>query len=569
MARQARRFALALKGPLDEISSWEFREEKRPKGGSTVPPRRIRGTFSAAAHSWADRSDAMNARVNQLAQRLRRLLGLFRGSGGRRARACPDVPTLPDLATREALRDSEERLRLVRRATGLGMYEIDWVERRRYWSPELRAILRLPEELDINTDTDLLERILPSDMRDAFRAKLQASLAPESGGDYEDEHRIIRFDGSTGWILLRGKTFFSDGPEGRRATRSIGLIVDITDRKRGEEANALLASTVHSSSDAIFSIDPGQIIKTWNGGAERLYGYTALEAIGHSLRMICPEQLHDEQAGLYRQTMGGKPVLLETVRRHKNGRLIPVGISGSPIFAPDGRVVGVAAVHRDMTENREYKEHLGFTLRELSHRTKNLLAVVQGLAHMIARRSDGIEDFEARFRGCVQALAYSHDLLVQHDWQGATLEELLRVQLEPFGGVDGKKIVVQGPEVYLTPQTMQSLGLIMHELATNATKHGALSSPSGSVAIGWARDPANNGVRLNWQEHGGPPVRHPERKGFGQVVFERIGASLDGDISVDFRPEGFACAVTIAANNLLSAGPRGQNGSPGAPGTLH
>lgn len=494
----------------------------------------------------------MNARVNQFTRLLRRLQGLLRAPGRRRGRARADRQSLPELATQEALRDSEERLRLVRRATGLGMYEIDWIARRRYWSPELREILRVPGDLDINTDTDLLERIIPNDMRTRFREKIQASLHPDSGGDYEDEHRITRFDGSTGWILLRGKTFFSDGADGKRPTRSIGLIVDITDRKRGEEANALLASTVHSSMDAIFSIDPDLIIRTWNGGAERLYGYTALEAIGRSLQIICPEKLHAEQTGLYNETMSGKPVLLETLRRHKDGRLVPVGISGSPIFAADGRVTGVAAVHRDITANRAYEEHLAFTLRELSHRTKNLLAVVQGLAHMIARRSEGIDEFEVRFRGCVQALAYSHDLLVQHDWQGATLEELLRVQLAPFGGVDGTKIVMQGPEVFLTPPTMQSLGLIMHELATNATKHGALSTPTGKVAIGWTRDPGDDGIRLNWQEQGGPPVGKPNRKGFGQVVFERIGASLDGAISVDFRPEGFVCDVTIAANNLMS-----------------
>ncbi|TMJ02728.1 MAG: PAS domain S-box protein [Alphaproteobacteria bacterium] len=511
----------------------------------------------------------MNARVNQFTQLLRRLPGLLQGLRRRRFGARPEQPAASDLATQEALRESEERLRLVRRATGLGMYEIDWVARRRYWSPELRAILRAPADLDINTDIDLLERIIPNDMRTRFRAKLQASLDPERGGDYDDEHRITRFDGSTGWILLRGKTFFSEGAEGKRPTRSIGLIVDITDRKRGEEANALLASTVHSSTDAIFSIDPDLTIKTWNGGAEQLYGYTALEAIGRSLRVICPEKLHDEQAGLYRETMNGRPVLLETTRRHKDGHLIPVGISGSPIFSSEGRVIGVAAVHRDMTEHRAYEEHLAFTLRELSHRTKNLLAVVQGLAHMIARRSDDIDAFEARFRGCVQALAYSHDLLVQHDWQGATLEELLRVQLAPFGGVDGAKIVAQGPEVFLTPPTMQSLGLIMHELATNATKHGALSSPTGSVAIGWTRDPSDNGIRLNWQERGGPLVGQPKRKGFGQVVFERIGASLDGAISVDFRPEGFVCDVTIAANNLLSPGKRPQGDRPGAGGTVH
>jgi PAS domain S-box-containing protein len=481
-----------------------------------------------------------------------RWLAISVDPGSRRASARADEGA----RAAEALRDSEERLRLVRRATGLGMYEIDWVARRRYWSPELRAILRVPAELDINTDADLLEHIIPKEMRAAFRAKVQASLAPGNNGDYEDEHRITRFDGSAGWILLRGKTFFQDGPEGRRPTRSIGLVVDITDRKRGEEANALHASTVLSSTDAIFSIDPNLTIRTWNPGAERMYGYSAAEAIGQSLQMICPESTRDEQAGLYTQAMSGQPVLLETLRRHKDGHLIPVGISGSPIFAPDGRVTGVAAVHRDMTENRENKEHLAFTLRELSHRTKNLLAVVQGLAHMIARRSDEIDDFEVRFRGCIQALAYSHDLLVAHDWQGATLEELLRIQLAPFGGIEAGKITLQGPEVHLAPQTMQSLGLIMHELATNATKHGALSTPSGSVAIGWMRDPAHEGLTLTWQERGGPLVEPPERKGFGRVVFERIGASLDGEIATDFRPEGFVCAVTIAANNLLPSNRR-------------
>jgi PAS domain S-box-containing protein len=459
----------------------------------------------------------------------------------------------PTLSTEAALRDSEEQLRLVRRATGLGMYEIDWVARRRYWSPELRALLRVPADMDINTDADLLERIIPEAMRPRFRAKLQASLKPESSGDYEDEHRVTRFDGSVGWILLRGKTFFAEGPRGRMPTRSIGLIVDITDRKRAEETNALHASTVLSSNDAIFSIDPNQIIRTWNPGAERLYGYTAAEAIGSPLAILCPDELHDEQAGLYARTIAGEPVVLETTRRHKDGRRIPVGVSGAPIFDAEHHVVGIAAVHRDMTERQRYEEHLAFTLRELSHRTKNMLAVVQGLTRMIARRSDNIEEFETRLRGCIQALAYSHDLLVQHDWQGATLDELVRIQLAPFGGLDTGRITVEGPAVYLRPQAMQSLGLILHELATNATKHGALSGRSGVVKIDWELQPGN-GVELHWVESGGPPVAPPQHKGFGQVVFERIGASLEGEVKSDFRPEGLVCAVSIAASNFLPGG---------------
>jgi two-component sensor histidine kinase len=138
---------------------------------------------------------------------------------------------------------------------------------------------------------------------------------------------------------------------------------------------------------------------------------------------------------------------------------------------------------------------------------------------------------------------------MQHDWRGATLGELMRIQLEPFGGLDGTRIAASGPEVHLLSQATQSLGLIIHELATNATKHGALSIPGGSVAIEWTQDPSNQEIRLTWRENGGPPVELPERKGFGLVVFERIGGSL-GNTSIDFRREGIFCVVTIGAANL-------------------
>src|ERR1051325_10816887 len=193
-------------------------------------------------------SGTMNSRVHHDAGLLGRLASWLAAFRRRPDFARPDAP---DRATLEALRDSEERLRLVRRATGLGMYEIDWIARRRYWSPELRAILRIPADFDIDTDADLLERIIPNDMRADFRAKLRASLSPEGNGDYEDEHPITRFDGTAGWILLRGKTFFQETTAGKHPTRSIGLVVDITDRRRAEETNALHASTVLSSMNAV------------------------------------------------------------------------------------------------------------------------------------------------------------------------------------------------------------------------------------------------------------------------------------------------------------------------------
>jgi PAS domain S-box-containing protein len=426
--------------------------------------------------------------------------------------------------------------------------------RRRYWSPELRALLHVPDDVDVATDASLLDRMIPGPQRARMREKLRQSLEPDGDGEYEDEHEVTRFDGTPAWILLRGKTFFTDTAQGRVPVRTIGLVVDITARKRAEETNAVLAAVVLASGDAIFSANADRIIQTWNEGAERLYGYTAAEAIGQPLSIIAPEHLREELQGLSGKTIEGHQVYLETDRRHKSGRLIPVGISGSPIRAEDGRVIGLSAVHRDMTERKRYEEHLGFTLRELSHRTKNVLAVVQALARQILRQSNSLAGFDARFSGCVQALAYCHDLLVQHDWKGADLHELIRIQLAPFGGPDGLRVSSEGPPVFLKPSAMQSLGLALHELATNAAKHGALSAPSGSVAVTWQYAEDGPGLRLAWEERGGPRVRRPRREGFGTVVLKRTGPALGGETALDFRPEGFVWTVTIGPEQMVAPG---------------
>lgn len=450
---------------------------------------------------------------------------------------------------------NEEQLRLATRASGVGLFEINWQMRRRYWSPELRDLLRVPEEVDVTTDSHFLDRMVPAAQRARMREKLKQSLEPDGDGEYQDEHEVLRYDGVPAWILLRGKTFFADKEGTRVPVRTIGLVVDITERKRAERTNALLASVVGASGDAILSADAAHIIQTWNEGAERLYGFSANEAIGQPLTIIAPGHLRDELEILSARTLEGERVYCETERCHKSGRLIPVGISASPIRGEQGRIVGLSAVHRDMTQHKRYEEHLAFTSRELSHRTKNMLAVVQALARQILRQSSTLPNFEARFSGCVQALACCHDLLVQHDWKGADLGELVRLQLAPFAAPACANVSAQGPQMTLKPSAMQSLGLALHELATNAAKYGALSVPTGLVAVSWARAAESGGFSFTWREQGGPRVRRPRRSGFGTEVLRRTGPALDGVATVDFRPEGFVWTVLIGPRQIVGAAP--------------
>lgn len=154
----------------------------------------------------------------------------------------------------------------------------------------------------------------------------------------------------------------------------------------------------------------------------------------------------------------------------------------------------------------------------------------------------------------MQGLAASHDLLVTQNWKGASLADLLRDQLGVFANSDGPAISLSGPEIFLNPQTTESIGLASHELATNAVKHGSLSVPSGKVAVSWAIEPPSGEtperLRLTSVERGGPAVAEPLRKGFGHVVFDRIVArALDGDIKMSFEPEGLTWQLTIPTVN--------------------
>jgi len=211
----------------------------------------------------------------------------------------------------------------------------------------------------------------------------------------------------------------------------------------------------------------------------------------------------------------------------------------------------IQAIARDITARKKYEEHLAFTTRELSHRAKNILAVVLAMARQIGKQTTDFDQFEDRFSGCIKALAYSHDLLIESDWQGADLRSLIALQVAPFGGLDGKKFSATGPSLTLAPQATQLIGLALHGLATNAMKHGALTTSTGAVAIEWRAENLNGAMRLIWREQNGPIVVPPTRRGFGHTVLDRMATSLGGEVSFEFPPEGVRWALAIDAAHIV------------------
>ncbi|MDQ0511941.1 sensor histidine kinase [Ancylobacter amanitiformis] len=224
-----------------------------------------------------------------------------------------------------------------------------------------------------------------------------------------------------------------------------------------------------------------------------------------------------------------------------------------PLRDLSGATIGLTGAAVDVTERKENEQHLRLLMRELTHRSKNLLAVIQAMARQTARHAGSIDEFVEIFSARLQALARSHDLLVQEGWHGASLNDMVRSQLGHHFDHERSQVTVSGPDIFLKPEAAQNIGLALHELSTNAAKYGALSVPGGQVAIRWARrvPEAGGGFELSWIEKGGPPVTPPRARGFGSLVIERnLARALDGKVDLEFDPAGLHCSVEVPEQHL-------------------
>jgi two-component sensor histidine kinase/PAS domain-containing protein len=215
---------------------------------------------------------------------------------------------------------------------------------------------------------------------------------------------------------------------------------------------------------------------------------------------------------------------------------------------PSASVIGTVA---DITERKEHEEQVQLLMREVNHRAKNMLSVVDAIAHQTASKNP--DDFIKRFSDRIQALSANQDLLVRSDWAGVDVEDLTRAQLAHFADLVGSRIVVDGPKLRLKPASAQAIGLALHELATNAGKYGALSTNGGRVAVCWGIDAET--LSMSWTESDGPTVSAPKRRGFGTMVMESMAErSMNGKVDLDYAPSGLTWRLTCPAADALESG---------------
>ena len=300
--------------------------------------------------------------------------------------------------------------------------------------------------------------------------------------------------------------------------------------RESEQRLRWLASIVESSDDAIVSKNLDGIITSWNSGAERVFGYSASEAIGQPITLVIPENRHSEEHEILTRIRRGERIdHFETVRQGRHGSLIVVSLTVSPVKDANGKIVGASKIARDITEQKRNQELITTLAREAEHRSKNLLA--NTLAAVNLSQSSSPEGLKQTIVGRIQALANVCSLFVATRWNGAELSAIATQELAPYSEVHGKRVFIDGPQILLKSDAAQAIAVTLHELATNAAKYGALSTPYGQVCLEWSHA-ADGQLRLRWLERNGPAVQEPTRKGVGGRIIEQMIAQQKGKSSL-------------------------------------
>ncbi len=320
-------------------------------------------------------------------------------------------------------------------------------------------------------------------------------------------------------------------------------------------AQALLAAIVESSDDAIVSKSLDGFITSWNSGAERLFGFSAEEAVGQHITIIIPEDRRHEEDTILASIREGKRIEhYETVRRHKDGSPLDISLTVSPVRDSSGAIVGASKIARNISERKHAAQRQMLLLREMSHRIKNIFAIMSAVIGVSERTATTVKELTSDIRARVNTLAIAYELtlpdigLTAVQFRETSLFTLVKALFAAHQGADIERASIRGQDVPVCGTTLTSLALLLHEFSTNAVKYGALSAPAGRIEIEVRYDPD---FVLTWTEIGGPSVNQPEGPGgFGSQLERATIASLQGAINRDWDPAGLKITLRIPADVL-------------------
>jgi PAS domain S-box-containing protein len=313
---------------------------------------------------------------------------------------------------------------------------------------------------------------------------------------------------------------------------------------------ALLASVISIAPDAIISIDSEQRIIFFNEGAEQTFGYRGGEVMGRPLGLLLPERFRDAHTEHIRKFAASHEVARRMSERqeifalHKDGHEFPAEAAISHVEVDQRQTFTV--VLRDVTERKRYEEHTRFLMGELEHRVRNIFSTFRVVIERTAEGQISVSEFRKALLARIGAMESAHVLLSRADWSGVTIADMMAEQLKPYA--TSHNIRVEGPEIVLKADAIQTLSMVIHELATNAAKYGALSVPQGCVVVSWQRDKggAGDALVLQWSEQGGPQVRPPEREGYGtSVIRELLAFGFGGVVELRYPPSGATCEISL------------------------
>ena len=473
-----------------------------------------------------------------------------RGASRRLSGVILDISDL--VQGRRALQESEARLHLALSAAAMGVWEWRLETNEMIYSDQARAICGFqPGEL---VTYDMVAGVTHPDDFPSTSAQAARALDPQVRDRSPYEYRLLLPGGAERWVYAQGQAVFEGDGGAERAVRYVGVIQDITDRKQAE-------ADLRASEDRLrLAMEAGQMA-VWaanvRGEVEptpellRIFGHPPEASMDDVRAGYLPGERDRLRAAAEAALERGERFFeVEFQYRRPAGELRWILIRSEIHLDAAGAPTGAIGVVLDVTERRHAQERLQLLAREVDHRANNLLTVVQGVIALT--EGEDAATVKETITGRVQALAQAHKLLSGSRWEGAELRGLVREELLPYDPSPTGRAVISGDAVTLTPIEAQALAMVLHELATNAAKYGALSVPAGRVEVAWTLEP-DGALALSWTERGGPPVAQPKRRGFGLTIIGRALSSIPGAESrVEWRKDGVACTVRVPR---MAAGP--------------